>query len=181
MLLDREKSCLLLVDMQEKLMTNILHADRLIERCQWLMRLASELDTPLIVSEQYSKGLGSTIEPLRKFMPGKAEIDKIHFSCYRDMTFVKQWQALNKKQLIIMGIETHVCVLQTALDAIDAGVETFVVVDAVGSRHELDHHYALKRMKQAGAQLITGEMIFFEWLKQAGTPSFKALSQAFLR
>ena len=80
-----------------------------------------------------------------------------------------------------MGIETHVCVLQTALDLVDADYEVFVAVDAVSSRQELDHRYGLKRMKQAGVELVTAEMVFFEWLEQAGTEEFKALSKRFFK
>ena len=180
MLLHKEKSCLVVVDVQEKLTPHVGHVDNLVMNCQWLMRLASELDIPLLVSEQYRHGLGPTIEPLRKLMPGKTDIDKFHFSCYRDPSFQKHWQMTNKKQAILVGIETHVCILQTALDLQDNGVEVFVVVDAVSSRFELDHRYALERMQQSGVQLVTREMVFFEWMEQANTPAFKALSKVFI-
>ncbi|MGV3739908.1 MAG: hydrolase [Gammaproteobacteria bacterium] len=180
MLLRKEKSCLILIDVQEKLAPYIDRIDQMVGNCQWLMRLATELDVPLLVTEQYVRGLGQTIEPLRKLMPGKTDIDKLSFSCARDPSFQKHWQLVNKKQAVLIGIETHVCVLQTALDLRLAGVEVFVVVDAVGSRHAQDHDYALQRMQQAGVQLITHEMVFFEWLEQAGTPTFKTLSQVFI-
>lgn len=180
MLLRKEKSCLILIDVQEKLAPYIKHVDQLIHNCQWLMRLATELDVPLLITEQYVRGLGPTIEPLRKLMPGKTEIDKLSFSCARDSSFQKHWQLINKKQAVLMGIETHVCVLQTALDLRLMGVDVFVVVDAVGSRHSHDHDYALQRLQQAGVQLVTHEMVFFEWLEQAGTPTFKTLSQVFI-
>lgn len=181
MLLQKEKSCLLLIDVQEKLTPHVLHSEHMIARCQWLMRLASELDVPFLVSEQYPSGLGQTIEPLRKFMTSKTSIDKVHFSCFRDQSFLKHWQAINQKQVVIVGIETHVCVLQTAIDMKSAGFDVFVVVDAVSSRHEFDHRYALQRMEHLGIQLVTSEMVFFEWVEQAGTAIFKALSQAFLK
>lgn len=181
MLLQKEKSCLLLIDVQEKLTPHVMNAESLITNCQWLMHLASELDVPLLVSEQYRKGLGQTIEPLRKLMPGKTDIDKVHFSCYQDSSFLKHWQLINKKQAVLAGIETHVCVLQTALDLRNAGVEVYVVIDAVSSRHLIDHQCALERMQHAGVQLVTREMVFFEWIEQAGTSAFKGLSQAFLQ
>ncbi|HVT62376.1 MAG TPA: hydrolase [Legionellaceae bacterium] len=180
MLLHKEKSCLIIIDVQEKLTPYIQQVDSLITHCQWLMRLASELDIPLLVTEQYRQGLGPTIEPLRQLMPGKTDIDKLYFSCYRDPSFQKHWQIINKRQAVLAGIETHVCVLQTAMDLLAAGTEVFIVVDAVGSRHELDHRYGLKRLKQAGAQLVTKEMVFFEWMEQAGKPAFKALSKVFI-
>jgi len=181
MLLQKGKSCLLLVDVQEKLTPLVMNADGLVATCRWLMRLASELDVPLLVSEHYRKGLGQTIEPLRKLMPGKTDIDKVHFSCYRDPSFIKHWHLLNKKQAVIAGIETHVCVLQTALDLKAAGVDVYVVVDAVSSRQAIDHQYGLERMRAESIQLVTREMVFFEWVEQAGTSAFKALSQAFLK
>ena len=121
------------------------------------------------------------MEPLQPFMSHGTSVDKVHFSCYREQSFVNHWQTIDRNQAVIVGIETHVCVLQTAMDMIDSGMDVFVVVDAVSSRHELDHKYGLKRMKQAGIQLVTAEMVFFEWVGQAGTPEFKALSQSFLR
>ncbi|OGV36389.1 MAG: hydrolase [Legionellales bacterium RIFCSPHIGHO2_12_FULL_35_11] len=181
MLLQKEHSCLLLIDVQEKLTPLVLNPEKLISNCQWIMRLASELDVPLLVSEHYSKGLGSTIEPLRKIMPGKTDIDKVHFSCYRDNSFLKYWQNINKKQAVIVGIETHVCVLQTALDLLQAGYEVFVVVDSVSARYQIDHQFGLERMKSQGVQLVTLEMVFFEWMDQAGTAAFKDLSKAFLK
>lgn len=180
MLLQKEKSCLIVIDVQEKLTPYVCHVERLITSCQWLMRLASELDVPLLVTEQYVQGLGPTIEPLRKLMPGKTDVDKLFFSSYRDPSFQKHWQIINKKQAVLAGIETHVCVLQTALDLRFAGVDVFVVVDAVSSRNECDHDYALQRMQQAGVQLVTREMVFFEWVEQAGKPTFKTLSKVFI-
>ena len=180
MLLRKEKSCLILIDVQEKLAPYIQNIDRLIQNSQWMMRLATELDVPLLVTEQYSSGLGQTIEPLRKLMPGKTEIDKMSFSCARDPSFQKHWQIVNKRQAVLIGIETHVCVLQTAMDLRLAGVDVFVVTDAVGSRYAQDHEIALQRLQQAGIHLVTHEMVFFEWLEQAGTPTFKTLSQVFI-
>lgn len=180
MLLQKDKSCLLLIDVQEKLTPLVMNSDKLIASCEWLMRVASEFDVPLLVSEQYSKGLGPTIEPLRKIMPGKTDIDKLHFSCYRSQSFLKHWQQLNRKQAVIAGIETHVCVLQTSLDLIKAGYEVYVVVDGVSSRNLIDHQTGIERMRAEGVQLVTREMVFFEWMEQAGTSVFKALSKAFL-
>ena len=162
MLLRREDSCLVLVDVQEKLTPHVLNSENLITRCDWLLRLAQELDVPTVISEQYPQGLGLTVEPLRNF---GAAFHKIHFSCYR----------------VLIGIEAHVCVMQTALDLCEAGYDVFVVVDAVSSRHEADYHYGLKRIKQSGGWLVTAEMVFFEWVEKAGSAEFKALSKAYLQ
>lgn len=178
MLLKKEDSCLLLIDVQEKLTPHVQNSESLIARCEWLLRLATELSVPHVISEQYPSGLGVTVEPLRRF---GAALDKVHFSCGRDTRLINHLQQLKKTQIVLIGIETHVCVLQTALDLCEAGYQVFVVVDAVNSRHELDHHYGLKRIKQSGGFLVTSEMVFFEWVEKAGTPEFKALSKAYLQ
>lgn len=180
MLLHRDSSCLLIIDVQEKLTSSIMNSEEIINNCKWLINIASELDVPSFVTEQYSKGLGKTVEPLRSLLTSDIDIDKLHFSCYKDANFLKLWGRLNKKQAVLAGIETHVCVLQTALDLLRSGVDVFVVVDAVGSRHQLDHQYGLDRMRMEGVQLVTREMVFFEWMEQAGTTVFKSLSKAFL-
>jgi nicotinamidase-related amidase len=180
-LLSRDKSGFLLVDVQEKLTPHVLNSDELVKQCHWLVRLAHELDVPVVVSEQYPHGLGHTVAPLRDLTSNDQCVDKVHFSCYREPSFVKHWQSIGKNQVVIAGIETHVCVMQTAIDMNDYGLDVFVVVNAVSSRHEIDHKYGLKRMKQAGIHLVTAEMVFFEWVGQAGTPEFKALSQSYLR
>jgi len=179
MLLERAQSTLLLIDVQEKLTPLVMQSSAVIERCRWLMELAGELSVPQLISEQYPKGLGATITVLQSLVPEDAIIEKIQFSSWAEKGMQERLQFINNKQIILMGIETHVCVLQTAIDLLNAGFEVFVVVDAVSSRYEIDHKYGLKRMKQEGVQLVTAEMVFFEWLKQAGTPEFKVLSKRF--
>lgn len=182
MLMHKDLSGLVLVDVQEKLTPHVLQSDHLIARCGWLLRLAQKLQIPVVVSEQYPSGLGRTISSLTACIEDYSPLEKVHFSCYQDGDFIKQWESLGKKQMILAGIETHVCVLQTAMDVVRiTDNEVYVVVDAVSSRSELDHQFGLKRMKQAGIELVTSEMVFFEWVKQAGTLEFKALSQAFLK
>lgn len=181
MLLKRDSSCLLLIDVQEKLAPYVMKADDLLKRCQWLVNLANELDVPALVSEQYPQGLGKTLSPLQELLSSHKAIEKVCFSCWREPTFKQALHALDKTQVVLIGIETHVCVLQTALDLLEAGYEVFVVVDAVSSRHEQDYRYGLKRMKQDGVHLVTSEMVFFEWVEKAGTPEFKALSKAYLQ
>lgn len=181
MLLDRDKSSLLVIDVQEKLTPLVLNADALIARCGWVIRLANDLQVPVVLSEQYPRGLGRTVTPLLTDLEKNSPIQKVCFSCFKEPSFVDAWKKIQRTQAVLIGIETHVCVLQTAIDLVNAGVAVFVVVDAVSSRHELDHRYGLKRMKQAGVQLVTAEMVFFEWLGEAGTPEFKTLSQTYLR
>lgn len=182
MLMDRHESGLLLVDVQEKLIPYVKYSEHLISRCEWLLRLAKALSVPIFISEQYPNGLGHTVESLRAFVTCATLSAKVHFSCYQGQDFNSQWKEQGRKQIIIAGIETHVCVMQTALDLkMNTNNEVFVVVDAISSRHEVDHQYGLKRMQQAGIQLVTSEMVFFEWVRSAGTPEFKTLSQTFLK
>ncbi|KTC97950.1 hydrolase [Legionella erythra] len=178
MLLKKEDSCLLLIDVQEKLAPFVLESEKMIARCQWLMKLAKELAVPIITSEQYPQGLGNTVKPLQS---GDKPLPKVHFSSWREPCFKNSLTNLTKNQVVLMGIEAHVCVLQSAMDLLEAGFQVYVVVDAVSSRHEQDLKYGLKRMKQAGIELVTSEMVFFEWVGQAGTPEFKALSHAYLK
>ncbi len=181
MLLDKDKSCLVVMDIQEKLTSAVLNPKHMLERCEWLMRLASELDVPTLVCEQYPKGLGFTVEPIRGLMPHHEVFEKTSFSAYKDLDFKNEYESLNRKQVIIIGIETHVCVLQTAIDFVASGAQVYVVLDAISARHSNDHQSGIERMKQCGVQLVTSEMVFYEWLKHAGTPVFKALNQAFMK
>lgn len=181
MLLDRNNSLLLLIDVQEKLTPLVCAPDKLVSKCEWLLRLAERMNVPFLVSEQYPKGLGATVAPLKPYCRKTNCIEKIHFSCMQEVRYLDALKQHKKNQLIITGIEAHVCVLQTVMEMRALSYDVYVVVDAVSSRHELDIKYALKRMKQEGAHLVTSEMVFFEWIRQAGTPEFKALSKEFLQ
>lgn len=181
MLLNQQDSALLLVDVQQKLVPYVLNHKEMSDRCEWLLKLALKLNVPILASEQYPKGLGTTIEQLKFSFTHKNCIEKVHFSCMQQPDYVTHLKQLNKNQLILIGIEAHVCVLQTALEMKDEGFDVFVIVDAVSSRKEIDLRYGLKRMKQEGVHLLTAEMVFFEWLRKAGTPEFKALSKEFLQ
>ncbi|TAL58509.1 MAG: hydrolase [Legionella sp.] len=180
MLLNKEDSLVVLIDVQAKLVPAIQDSDAFVNRCEWMLRLAQELDVPILGSEQYPKGLGPILAHLKSYLTKNSCIEKIHFSCMREPTYLNRLREFKKNQLVLIGIEAHVCVLQSALEMKEAGFDVYVVVDAVGSRKELDLKFGLKRMKQAGVHLVTSEMVFFEWLRQAGTPEFKSLSKEFL-
>jgi hypothetical protein len=181
MLLSKEDSGLLVIDAQTILLPHVLNSQQCTDRIYWMMQLAKALDVPTLVTEQYPKGLGTTAPPLNDPQLSVKHLSKVHFSCAQDATILEQIKSMNKPQWVLVGIETHVCVLQTAIDLISAGYGVYVVVDAVSARKELDQHYGLKRMKQHDVELVTSEMVFFEWVKQAGTSEFKSLSQNFLR
>lgn len=180
MLLNKEDSLLLLIDVQEKLTPSVLNSDKLIAHCEWLLKLAKKMSIPILVSEQYPKGLGPTLKQFHPYFTSQECVDKVHFSCMGEPMFLHRLKQYDKKQLILIGIETHVCVLQTALAMREKGLDVFVVVDAVSCRGEQNMKYGLKRMQQQGVHLVTSEMVFFEWVSKAGTQEFKELSKEFL-
>lgn len=180
MLLDRDNSSLLLIDVQDRLLGTIHEWQRLLDRLVWLVRAAQRLQIPLLVSEQYPKGLGPTHVALRSLVPDGAVVDKVHFSCVAAGCF-DGMNGAERRQQVICGIESHVCVLQTALDLRQPVHEVFVVGDAVGSRNPADRDLALARLRGQGVEIVSREMVVFEWLRRAGTEEFKAISSEFLR
>lgn len=181
MLLNSERSCLLIVDVQQKLLPAVHEPKTLVENCAWLMGVADIVAVPILVSEQYPKGLGPTVPELRDLVPEDAIMEKVHFSCGAAPDCKTRIDTLSRHQVVVAGIEAHVCVLQTAIDLREAGKEVFLVADAVSSREPQDAELAIHRMREAGVQIITREMALFEWAHKAGTLRFKVLSQNFLK
>jgi nicotinamidase-related amidase len=180
MLMSAENSALLVVDVQERLLTHIDGWQTLLENIAWLVRAAEKIGVPIMVSEQYPKGLGATEAELAKLFPPGAVAEKLHFSCVAAGCLTGLAGA-DRSQVIICGIESHVCVLQTALELREQGHDVFVVADAVGSRDPEHKALALARMRAHGIEIVAGEMVVFEWLRQAGTPLFREISKEFLR
>ena len=175
-LLDRAKSRLLVVDLQEKFIPVIPTIDELLIRCRLLMQTANLLGVPISVTEQYPRGLGATVPQLRELLPTDVEIpSKLRFSGAQCCEWMTQ-PSTELFQIVVVGIETHVCIQQTVLDLLAEGFAVYVVVDAVGSRKAIDHAIALERLRLAGAVLTTAESVVFEWCEVAGTPEFKTVS-----
>jgi nicotinamidase-related amidase len=172
-MLNRAKTVLLVVDFQEKLLPKIAHADDIVPQAIRLIRFAHELELAVLVTEQYPKGLGRTVQPVEDELRGAVPIEKTSFGCFGDKGFCEAISATGCQQLLVTGIETHVCVMQTVLAGLESGYEAFVVRDAIGSRHTPDYEAGLVRMQTAGAYLVTTEMALFELLGEAGTPEFK--------
>jgi nicotinamidase-related amidase len=128
------------------------------------------------VSEQYPAGLGHTVSDLRA-AAGNEVHAKTEFSCLANPAIADRVAGLERRQLVVLGIEAHVCVLQSALDARDRGLDVFVVADAVGSRKPASREQALQRLRDEGVRIVTTEMVVFEWLRDAGSPHFRALSR----
>jgi nicotinamidase-related amidase len=181
MLMNAKQSCLLIVDAQERLMPAVHNGQRVIETSAWLMQIADRLGIPVLLSEQYPRGLGHTVQTLAKLAPPGAVMDKVHFSCAAEPACLARIEASGREQIILTGAEAHVCVLQTALGLRAAGKEVFVVADGIGSRDPSNVGLALRRMEAAGAGTVSREMVAFEWLERAGTGVFREISKQYLR
>lgn len=177
MLLEREHSQLLVIDIQEKLLPALHEPDAAIDRSAILMQAAHRLAIPVTISEQYRKGLGPTDPRIEKFRGNAPVFEKMHFSCADDAAIVGHTKSLLRKQMIICGVETHVCVLQSALGFQKMGWDVAVVADAVTSRREASRDLALSRLRHAGVAVVNTEMAVFEWMNLAGTPEFKEISK----
>lgn len=181
MLLNAEQSCFVLVDVQEKLIPTIYQHQNLIANCEWLLNLCNQLKVPVFISEQYPQGLGSTVPTLKNLVNENYYSAKTTFSCAADEACLEKINSLNKSQVVMAGIEAHVCVLQSAIDLSARGKQVFVVSDAIASRNLFDKEMALQRMRAAGIQIVTKEMVLFEWLRHSRHPKFKELSKMFLQ
>lgn len=173
--LDRTRASVLVVDVQEKLIPVMWNWAPVEKYLKALIQTAKELDLPLIATEQYPKGLGATIPALREMLPASPLV-KMHFSCGADPEFAKALAATGRRQVIVAGIETHVCVFQTVRDLVEQGYETFVCADAVTSRFEEHRRVALAQMHDLGAVVTSAETAIFDLLHLCGTPEFKRVS-----
>jgi len=180
MLISRAHSALLIVDIQERLLPAIDGGAAVLENAIWLTRVAQRLGVPVAASEQYPQGLGATAAVLRQLLPAEAIGSKLHFSCTA-AGCLAELPGADRRQKVLVGMETHVCVLQTALGLLREGSEVYLVEDAVGSRRASDRAAALARMRQEGVRIVTREMAAFEWLEAAGSDEFREISKAFLK
>jgi len=174
-LLRRKDTMLLLIDVQERI--NAVMADQgHIPRLEVLVEACRAMSVPVLASEQYPKGLGPTVEPLAAVLDSEPGV-KDTFSCMRDAALRKAVEATGRSQIVVTGIETHVCVLQTALDLLAAGFEVHVPHDAVSSRRPVDKKWALRRMQAAGAVITSTESALFELLERCDTEDFKVVAK----
>ncbi len=178
-LLELERSVLVVIDVQEKLCAamDVEVLRQLTKNAGILLESAQELAIPVIFTEQYVKGLGATLSELKSKAPAAACFEKLTFSCCGNEDFVRQLKATGRTQVIVCGMETHVCVLQTVIELLDDGFDVHVVKDAVMSRSSDNRQTAIEAMTQAGAVPSSTESVVFQWLKIAGSASFKKLSK----
>jgi len=173
----KDDAIAVVVDIQERLLPHIHQWELTLQNCLKLIDGLQVLSVPMLVTQQYTKGLGNTDPSIVNIITGFSHIEKITFSCCGEPAITEKLSALGKKNVILCGIESHVCVLQTCLDLIDAGYNPVVVEDCVSSRKPNDKTIAIERMRQEGARITTLESILFELTKCAGTETFKSISK----
>jgi len=174
----KEECLLLIIDVQERLLPAMSRPDFTLKNVETLCFAADLLEVPVVITEQYPKGLGPTVPTLQNYIPAEGAWEKSGFSAFSIENFKEKLLENGHKRIIVCGIESHVCVTQTVLDLLhqtDAWV--YVVADGVDSRTDSNRELGLDRMEKAGARIVCTEMALFEWLQKAGTPEFKQISQ----
>lgn len=174
--LSAETSALVVIDIQHKLLTKMPSAAALMRNAAFVLDVAKLLEIPVFATEQYPKGLGATAAEIARRLPTPIPA-KTAFSCCGADTFLEQLEMARRPNVVLVGMETHVCVSQTAFDLLAAGLNVFVPVDAIAARGAIDHDTALRRLELAGAIPTTAEAVAFEWVRDAAHPQFKAISK----
>jgi hypothetical protein len=174
--LHRDRSIGIVVDVQEKIVPYIHEHERLTAAISRLVRGLKILEVPLLPVQLYTKGLGQTVEPLRGLFAGRAWFEKMAFSCLGESEFLRELKLSGRRCVIVAGIESHACVLQTVLDLLVERFIPVVVEDCVGSQRPADKAVAIERMRQEGARITTSESILFELLGISGTEIFRQIS-----
>lgn len=180
MLIDARNSALLLVDIQGKLVPAIAGWQTLLDHVVWLIRVARRLEVPVLACEQYPQGLGPTHPAVAAELPAGCIAAKQHFSAVAGACHALD-QPGGAAQYVVCGMEAHVCVLQTVIELLAGDRQVFVVDEGVGSRRESDKALALARMRDAGAGIVSREMVAFEWLRRSDSALFRDISREFLR
>lgn len=175
--LDQENSILLVIDVQERFKDIIFQSEELIQNISKLIQAAKLLNIPIVCTEQYPKGLGNTVEPLKKDLGNATYFEKINFSCCRDSKFVDHLKALNRAQVIVCGIEAHVCVNQTVHDLLENDFTVHLIKDAVSSRNPVNIDIAVNKMRDSGAVISCLEIALFELLVSAKHEKFKDIQK----
>ena len=178
MLIRAEDSVLIVIDMQERLVPAMQAPARTIKNTKILIAAADEIGIPIMLTEQYPKGLGPTVPEIAS-ATNATLYNKMHFSCMEDDVFADAFRATGRRQAIVAGMEAHICVVQTAASLLEEGFEVFVVSDATASRTLESEQACINRLNASNAAVVTTEMVVFEWLGQAGTASFKRLLPLF--
>ena len=171
-----DDTLILLIDFQERFVPVIFNYELLEKNIITFIKGCRILELPIITMQQYTKGLGETVQPLKDALGEFEHIEKMTFSCFGTTEFENALKAIQRTNIIVLGIEAHVCVQQTVLDLLERDYNVYVLADCIGSRKELDKIYAEKRMRQAGAVITTMESVLFELLVRADHPKRKEIS-----
>lgn len=172
-LLSREQSLLLVVDMQDTLLAPIKVAREIEENIRFLVEIARSIGVPIVATTHNAEKLGRLSESIRKQLEGVPIVNKVSFSCVGSEEFVRHLQSLQRHQVVLVGIESHICILQTSLDLAAMGYSVHVPYDAVASRRKRDWKYALLRLAHSGVTVTSLESVIYEWLGEAGTDLFR--------
>jgi nicotinamidase-related amidase len=175
--LELERLVLVVIDVQERFRRLIPGMPQIVGGCSRLLRFCDRLQIPTIVTEQYPRGLGPTVTELRELLQPFNPVEKISFSCLLDEGFRLRLEATGRDQVVLCGIETHVCVYQTGRDLLAQGRQVALAADAIGSRRAADRELALWHLRELGAQLMSSEMIMFEALRVARTEEFRRVAE----
>lgn len=173
--LTRDSTMVLVVDVQGNLAQAMTEKETLFANLKKLILGARLLGLPIILTEQYPEGLGPTIPELRAILPDVQALRKVAFSCCGEPTIMQALERIGRKQVLVAGIETHVCIYQTTRDLLKRGYQVAVLADAVSSRHPNDRSIGLSRMRDQGATLASVEMVLFELMREAVGPTFKEM------
>ena len=163
----------LIIDMQDRLLPVMENAEQIEKNVNILIKGLKALNVPVVLTEQYPKGLGQTVDTVKAELSHIRPIEKLSFSCFGETRFVDELSRYSSRQLIICGIETHICVEQTALDGIEMGYQVHIATDACGSRKTQDHTMGMQKMADAGASLTCVEMAMYEILGRSDTKEFR--------
>jgi nicotinamidase-related amidase len=172
-----KETLLLVIDVQGKLAPTVFQSDRLIKNVSKLIRACGLLGVPVIHTEQYPKGLGRTVDELAALIGDEPPYEKLSFSCCGNEDFMKRLRALGRNDILVVGMETHVCVYQTCVELLEFGYNVHLVTDAVSSRSEENRALGIRCIERAGASLTSTEMAIFEILRVAEGDTFKAISK----
>lgn len=176
MLIQAEKTFAMIVDIQEKLLPHIENNQELIKNTSILIKGLKLLNIPMILNEQYPKGLGETVKEIAQLVPDLKPFVKTTFSCCANAETKQEIESLHKNNAIVFGTESHVCVMQTCLDLLANDIRPILITDCMGSRKEKDHKIALTRLVELGATVATYESILFELCRSSKNPNFKQIS-----
>ncbi|GAB6071981.1 isochorismatase family protein [Venenivibrio stagnispumantis] len=175
--LDKEDVALIIIDIQDKLASVMEEREKVINNTVHLIELSKMMNIPISLTEQYPKGLGKTVPEIQQVLPEYNPIEKLSFNCCNESDFENKIKQINRKKLILTGMETHICVLQTALELLKMGYIVHIVADAVCSRSKENKEIALRLLQDAGTVITCTETILFQILKVAGTEEFKIISK----